>query len=576
MVPSTDPPFVSSGVGEPGAAPVSVEGVATDSAPFNLDITNLAKTPINLEALEAELSYYDSSDSNYILDGFRSGFSLHYSGTHVAVESKNLKSAMESPAIVQDKIDKEILAGRVAGPFTERPMETLRVSPIGLVPKKSPGEYRLIHHLSHPRGRSVNDFIDPQLCSVQYTSFDEAVFMLQDLGPNCKIFKMDLKNAFRLLPVNPADFDLLGFKLDGKYYIDKAVPFGCSVSCRTFEVFATFLEFAVKRRMVSGKLIHYLDDYLGGDKSYALCEQIMEIFRSCLASLCVPLAEEKTEGPSEVLCFLGLELDSRNMVVRIPREKIEELVQKIEFVLAKEKVTLLTMQSLIGSLNFCCRAIIPGRAFCRRLINAICGLTKPHHHLRITKGIRLDLCMWLDFFRQHNGVSVFHDRFWVSNDDVQLYTDSAGGPDLGFGIYFQGKWACATWPIFWREMGLTDDITVLELFPILVSLHLWGQNLRNKKIRFNCDNMAVVQIINSMTSKSELVMCLVRLLTIRCLELNIVLKSTHIDGFRNDICDSLSRQQLAKFRELAPEADADPTPVPSHLWTVFAPGPNSC
>ena len=77
----------------------------------------------------------------------------------------------------------------------------MRVSPIGLVPKKTPEEYRLIHHLSYPHGFSVDDFIDPQLASVQYTSFDKAVFMMQDLGPNCKLFKMDLKNAFHLLPV---------------------------------------------------------------------------------------------------------------------------------------------------------------------------------------------------------------------------------------------------------------------------------------------------------------------------------------------------------------------------------------
>ena len=38
-------------------------------------------------------------------------------------------------------------------------------------------------------------------------------------------------------------------------------------------------------------------------------------------------------------------------------------------------------------------------------------------------------------------MSAFHDRFWVSNEDVQLYTDSAAGTGLGFGVYFHGKWA---------------------------------------------------------------------------------------------------------------------------------------
>ena len=283
--------------------------------PINLDISSLASSPINLLALQRELDMYDSPDRDCILDGFTNGFSLHYTGPRVSVDCKNLKSAFELPALIQDKINSEILAGRVAGPFYTPPIPALRVSPIGLVPKKSPGKYRLIHHLSYPYGFSVNDFIDPKLASVQYTSFDEAVFMLQDLGRNCKLFKMDLLHAFRLLPVKKSMFPLLGFKMNEKFYIDKCLPFGCAISCRTFEQFSTFLEFAVKRRMKSGSLLHYLDDFLGGDKTHSACKALMQVFRHCMSDLGVPLAEDKSEGPVEVLCFLGLELDSIEMVV---------------------------------------------------------------------------------------------------------------------------------------------------------------------------------------------------------------------------------------------------------------------
>ena len=117
------------------------------------------------------------------------------------------------------------------------------------------------------------------------------------------------------------------------------------------------------------------------------------------------------------------------MVIRMPIDKVNEIILKIEAILCKEKVTLKIMQSLIGSLNFACKAIIPGRPFCRRLINAICGLSKPHHHLRVTSMVKKDLNMWLHFFKTFNGVSVFHDRFWVSNVDVELFTGSAAAQD---------------------------------------------------------------------------------------------------------------------------------------------------
>ena len=121
---------------------------------------------------------------------------------------------------------------------------------------------------------------------------------------------------------------MLGFKFNNQFYIDKALPFGCVICCSHFEQVATFLESAVKRCMKSGQFLHYLHDFLGGDRSYSACDKLMDIFRTCMADLCVPLAEEKTEGPMEVLCFLGLELDSIHMVVRIPKDKIEELVEK--------------------------------------------------------------------------------------------------------------------------------------------------------------------------------------------------------------------------------------------------------
>ena len=245
------------------------------------------------------------------------------------------------------------------------------------------------------------------------------------------------------------------------------------------------------------------------------------------------LTDRKTICPSYFVCR-GIK-----MVVRIPLTKVTEIIEKIRLVKLKEKVTLRTMQSLIGILQFACRAIVPGRPFCRRLINSTCGLTCPHHHLRITKSMKQDLNMWLTFFQDFNGVSVFHDRFWTTSSDVELFSDSAAS--CGFGLYFAGKWAYAALPEDWRESGLTNNISVLEFFPILVALYIWGEHLRNKKVLFHSDNVAVVQAINSATSKSDQLMTLLRAFTLKCLKLNIACKAEHIPGVRNVITDSLSR-----------------------------------
>ena len=103
--------------------------------------------------------------------------------------------------IVQNKIDKEVKEGRVLGPFPTPPIERLRVSPLGIIPKKAQGEFRLNHHLSFLEGTSVNDAILPELCTVRYISFNEAVSMVRRCGVGAEMAKCDIKSAFRILPV---------------------------------------------------------------------------------------------------------------------------------------------------------------------------------------------------------------------------------------------------------------------------------------------------------------------------------------------------------------------------------------
>ena len=220
----------------------------------NSNIYDLAKTPIKISILKQYLTSYDRTEAEFLLNGFTYGFPIQYTGPRLPRDAKNLRSATLNPELIKSKIKKEIEAGRVGGPFHERPLPNLIVSPIGLVPKKAPGEYRMIHHLSYPQGQSVNDFIDQQVCTVQYTSFDEAVKMVQELGQNCKLFKTDIRNAYRLIPIQPSDFELLGFYFEQMYYFDKALPFGASISCITFERFARFLEFCVRQKLKSYSL----------------------------------------------------------------------------------------------------------------------------------------------------------------------------------------------------------------------------------------------------------------------------------------------------------------------------------
>lgn len=394
---------------------------------------------------------------------------------------------------------KEVALGRVAGPFQQLPRQDLVCSPLGLVPKKEKGKYRLIHNLSSPPGLSVNDKLDPELCTVRYTTFDAAIQKLQRLGEGALMAKADIEDAFCLLPVHPEDTRLLGFTFEGEFFIDLCMPMGCSIACAVFETFSRFLEWAVKELLTSTDVVHYLDDclFLGRPGSPA-CRRALLGFQRLANALGVPLAEGKTEGPTTRLTFLGIEIDTTAGMCRLPREKVAAFEAAIDACQVARKVTLHQLQVLVGQLNFALRVIPMGRAFSKSIARAMSGLRAKHHRTRLTSEVRNDLAIWKDFLKGFNG-AVLWQQPSQANGELELFTDAAGS--IGFGAILGSKWCMHHWPEECVAAGLTRNITFLELFPIIVALHLWGPILENKHIVFWSDSMSVVLAINNQRAK---------------------------------------------------------------------------
>ncbi|XP_078530054.1 uncharacterized protein LOC144812318 [Lissotriton helveticus] len=141
--------------------------------------------PVDIGRLVFWLNQYpDRKAARTLFEGFSTGFRILTHRVPPVDYCNNLLSARMHPSGVSLKVDKERALGRVAGPFTAPPLPGFVCSPLGVVPKKEPGRFRMIHNLSTPRGASVNDAIDPFLCSVTYSSFYSALQRLRDLGPN--------------------------------------------------------------------------------------------------------------------------------------------------------------------------------------------------------------------------------------------------------------------------------------------------------------------------------------------------------------------------------------------------------
>ena len=177
-----------------------------------------------------------------MINGFCFGFPIPFKGPSFSTAAPNFLSAEQHPNVVDRYLPKEVLAKRVAGTFTHPPFQNFRVSPIGVVPKKTPGEFRCIRHLSYPYGASVNDGIPVEDSSVTYSRMDDAVGLILRSWVGSFLAKTDIKSAFRIIPIRPADYNLLGIYVRGGYYFDPCLAMGLSSSCKTFEALSTAVQ----------------------------------------------------------------------------------------------------------------------------------------------------------------------------------------------------------------------------------------------------------------------------------------------------------------------------------------------
>ena len=195
-----------------------------------------------------------------ITEGFRIGF--NYQCTTLKPARKNMESANLHPTVVTEYLKTELNQNRVAGPFAPTVVTGGHTSRFGVIPKHHQRDkWRLIVDLSYPKDFSVNDGIPGSLCSLKYITVDDAVKQVSLLGPGTLMAKIDIKSAFRLLPVHPANRHLLQMKWNNLISINTCLPFGLHSAPKLFNILADLLQWIAQQYGVC-HIMHYLDDFL--------------------------------------------------------------------------------------------------------------------------------------------------------------------------------------------------------------------------------------------------------------------------------------------------------------------------
>lgn len=148
--------------------------------------------------------------------------------------------------------------------------------------------------------------------------------------------------------------------------------------------------------------------------------------------------------------------------------------------------------------------------------------------------------------------------------DVVLYTDASG--KWGCGTVYFPQWFHFQWPHSWSDYS----ITIKELLPIVIVVALWGSQWTQRQILCRCDNMAVVHLLHTRSSKHYTIMHLLRSLHFF---LACRLSATHIPGKFNVLADALSRNHLQVFHHQASTANSESKEIPQLLQEILIPIP---
>ena len=177
-----------------------------------------------------------------------------------------------------------------------------------------------------------------------------------------------------MIPLSPKSWKWLVMAakspIDGKikYFFDKCLPLGSSISCSHFQWFSNALRHLLEFKC--GKknfIINYLDDFLFIMGYKEECNEILDKFLELCKELGVPVALEKTEWATTQIVFLGILIDGINRCIAVPEEKRNRAITQLNYLLDKKKATVKELEKLVGFLNFLSKAIVPGRMFTRRM-----------------------------------------------------------------------------------------------------------------------------------------------------------------------------------------------------------------
>jgi hypothetical protein len=537
----------------------SVLNPASVLVPDPSAVAHLRPTSVRADVLDVLLLDEQREMKAFLLHGFEFGFSLSRSRQWSEVAFPNgpmpsLEAMVELQSGIDDDFSRGLICAREA--FPDAPWQC---SPIFMV-EKSTGGYRRINNFSKGclRAFSVNDTIPDELGTISYASSEDLQRMILDLKAaghaSVWLGKSDIKSAFRLLPIRPADWCSLGFRdTRGAAWLETRLSFGLKQGPRLFSAFSNTVAWLLCHYHVP--CINMIDDFAFANAPFDRAVLAQKASGLVFALLGVPMAGDKEVLAVPRMVFLGIMHDTVSETISLPQERIVKLQLLVEGWLARTTATVADLQSLIGHLCFALRAVPQGRIFLRRCYATLAaGLKRcisyaARHSLQIPLGAELlaDLRWWARFLKVFNGTRSMHSPCPDLLRAEHIWTDAS---DLAASGVYKGRY----WrlPFVGRLSYLApphSSIAAREMFAICVSAKLWAEEFAGNHCVFHCDNKGDVDSFRRCCNANPLTLHFMRVLSYIAVLYDFTFEPQWLRSGDNVLADKVSRLSLSEIAQ---------------------------
>ena len=125
----------------------------------------------------------------------------------------------------------------------------------------------------------------------------------QPLG-NVWLAKVDLADAYTIVPIRTQDWKYLGICVQGEFYIDRMLTMGASSSCNIFQRTSDGIKSMFHNvYREDADVFNYLDDFLFMASSRKACDAAISAFEDLCLRVGIPIAAHKTVQATQRLVF---------------------------------------------------------------------------------------------------------------------------------------------------------------------------------------------------------------------------------------------------------------------------------